>query len=269
MNWPRNKQKHPCGSLLLARQRLRNWYQTPIGAYLAEQEAANLDNVLSNMFGYHLIQLGYPGNGNLFPNSRIPHRMVLDRDYECLKIRANLNATVLGGMAEDLPLATDAIDVVVLPHTLEYVGDPHQVLREVDRVLIPEGHVVILGFNPFSLWRLWKALLGWRKQPPWCGRFIGVLRVKDWMSLLGFDVIHVRHFFHRPPISRMKLLSRLGVLEKLGKRFWPMMGGVYVLVARKRVVTLTPIKPRWRPKRSFIPSGAVESRSRRIGYEKN
>lgn len=269
MNWRRNKQKHPCGSLLLARQRMRNWYQTPFGQYLAQLEGSWVDSALSNVFGYHLIQLGYPGNGNLFPNSRISHRMILDSDYESLEIAEELSASVLGGVPEELPIASDSIDVVVLPHTLEYVSEPHQVLREVDRILIPEGHLVILGFNPWSLWWLWKGLLSWRHQPPWCGRFFSMLRVKDWMSLLGYDAVYTQHFFYRPPFKQIKLLSKLKFMEKLGKRFWPVMGGCYVLVAQKRQVTLTPIKPRWRPKRSFKPADVVETQSRRENCEKS
>lgn len=219
-----------------------------------------MDALLANMFGYHLVQVGLPGNGCLTGNSRIPHCLLLGKDE--MKPDPGQEAAIMRAEAEALPVATDSVDVVLLPHTLEYSREPHQVLREVDRILIPEGHVVIIGFNPFSMWVLWKLWPWRRRRVPWCGRFFSAQRVRDWLSLLGFDVDHSRCFFFRPPLQGSGLMSRLLFVERLGRLLWPVFGGVWIVVGRKRVTTLTPVRPRWRPRRSLIPTGVVEPHGR-------
>jgi len=96
-----------------------------------------------------------------------------------------------------------------------------------------------------------------RRRPPWSGDFRSILRLKDWLALLGFDLVYTRSFFFRPPLKRMGIMNRLDFLECVGRRWWPFLGGAYILVAKKRVVTLTPIKPRWRPRRRLIEVGSA------------
>lgn len=261
MNWRRKKQKHPCRDLQQAVKQLRRWYTTELGQLLAQQERDQVDALLANMFGYHLVQLGRPGNGSLTSNTRIPHCLLLDHSM-LAAAEAGAGVCVVGASSEAVPVATDSVDVVLLPHTLEYSREPHQVLREVDRMLIPEGHVLILGFNPFSPWQLWKLLPWRRRRAPWCGRFFSVPRVRDWLSLLGFDVEYSRCFFFRPPLQSARLMGRLQFMERLGRRLWPIFGGAFIVVGKKRVTTLTPIKPRWKPRRSIIPAGVVEPQGR-------
>jgi SAM-dependent methyltransferase len=173
------------------------------------------------------------------------------------------------GEPEYIPIASDTLDVLVLSHTLEYCANPHEVLREADRILIPEGNVVILGFNPWGLWSVWRALFGWRKKAPWCGRFVGMSRLKDWLQLLGFDITESRRYFFRPPLSQPGIMTRLQFLDTFGSRFWPILGGAYFLVAKKRVATLTPIKPRWRPRRSRLVTTGLAGNSTSITNRKN
>lgn len=262
MGWRKNRQNHPCGNLLLTRQRMRRWYDTPLGKFLATEEFQQLDAVICNLFGYHLVQVGKAGWGNSFGGTRVPHCVIVDQDYDQELENTLMSGARIGGVPDALPIASDMVDVVTLPHVLEFVKDPHQVLREVDRILIPEGHVVILGYNPLSFWYFARVLLGWRRHPPWCGRFFSVARIKDWLSLLGFDIAYTRFFFYRPPVQHMGIIHRLAFVERLGNRLWPIFGGLYIVVAKKKVVTLTPIKPRWRPRRSFIPAGVVETQNR-------
>jgi SAM-dependent methyltransferase len=158
-------------------------------------------------------------------------------------------------------MKADSLDIVVLPHVLEFSNTPHQVLREVERVLIAEGHVVILGFNPLSLWNLSRLFLFWKKQAPWNATFLSASRVMDWLALLGFDVIHRQGYFYRPPFQNTNFMTKMGFFEKIGHRIWPKLGAGYVLVARKRVETLTPIRERWRAKRKLLANG-LESMNR-------
>ena len=244
-----------------ARAQLRRWYREPLGQMVLQSELELMGQLLPGMFGYHLLQLGDAMGEVLLSESRISHRMVMSEAYS--EVTADSQSEYLCGSTGQLPLATDSLDVVVLPHVLEFENEPHQVLREVERVLIPEGYLVILCFNPWSLFGLRRLLQGWRAEAPWSGHLYTPWRLKDWLSLLGFDTVLLRHYFHRPPLQHPATLERLGRMENLGQRFWRPFGGAYVLVARNRVATMTPIKPRWRSARSLINVGIAETSARR------
>ncbi len=235
---------------------LFDWFDSWVGAQLAKTEKTVLDDILPDLFGYYLVALSHPQQAYKFAASRVSRRMVMNicaRDY-----LPPLKPSGFLGQVHRLPLQTDCVDVLVLPHILEFSRQPHEVLREAERVLIAEGHVVILGFNPFSFWMLWRLALGWRGAVPWCGTFRSVSRVRDWLALLGFDVVATHYYFFRPPIQNNSILHKLGFLEKLGQRLWPIFGGGYAIVAKKRVVTLTPLRPRWSRRKRLVTAGLVE-----------
>ncbi len=237
---------------------LRFWYGEPLGRRLLEIEQRKLDAILPNLFGYHLLQVGCMVDEDLLGASRISHRIVVD-----VIDGKPVAAISMQGQPERLPVASDSVDVVVLPHTLEYEADPHQALREVDRILIPEGHVVILGFNPWSFWGLRRLFRRRRCNTyPWCGRFRSLPRIKDWLSLLGFDIVMTSGYFFRPPIQHDAVMRRLRFIETAGARWFSALSGAYMLVAKKRTSTLTPIKPRWRPRRSLIGAEMPEPTTR-------
>jgi SAM-dependent methyltransferase len=142
------------------------------------------------------------------------------------------------------------VDLVVLPHALESTADPHLVLREAERVLIPEGQLVISGFNPLSLWRLRQLFARKGSGAPWDERFIGLLRLKDWLHLLGFELNGGRFGCYAPPFERPHWQSRFAFMEKAGARWWPIMGGAYVVRAVKRVHGMRLIAPAWRKERA-------------------
>lgn len=251
-----------CRDSRLAQQSLATWYQHEPGRTLAAFEQEQMGDVLANLFGYHLLQLGDTIPRDLLADSRIRHRMVMIRPEGAIRPKVT-GAGVFAGEPEQMPIGNDAVDVVLCPHILEYAESPHEVLREVERIVIPEGHVVIAGFNPWSLWGLMRLLTGWNKRVPWCGRFYSSARLRDWLSLLGFDTVITRTFFFRPPFSHAGVLHRLDILERAGSRWWARLGGVYIVVAKKRVATLTPIKPRWRPRRSLLQGKLPEATARR------
>lgn len=235
---------------------LERWYQSDLGQLIAEHEQQRLDQELGNLFGYHLLQVGYPCHPELLRSSRVRHRMHMHIN-PTEDSRQNSDRQFCATPAA-LPFLPDSLDVLVLSHILEFADDPHGVLREVERTLIPEGHVVIMGFNPVSLWSFGRLLFGWKGKVPWCGHYLTVTRVKDWLALLGFEVVQSCYYFYRPPLQRARFLRRLRLLEGLGKRLWPILGGGYLLVARKRVITLTPIRPRWKSRRRIVVDGLVE-----------
>lgn len=233
---------------------LEEWFAVEPGLSLVSAERERLALVLPNLFGFHILQIGGFGQSDLLESSRVNHKVVLGvtcRHHNPWAGRAICEAAAL-------PIQSYCVDVVVLAHVLEFETDPHAVLREVERILIGEGHIVIMAFNPLSFFGIWRKLLAWWGEPPWSGRFYRFGRVKDWLHLLGFDIVQSQAFYFRPPLRRQWLLKRLRWLEKLGKHIWAFFGGVYIIVGKKRLVRLTPIKEQWRLRRELIAGGVAE-----------
>ena len=221
---------------------LREWFDSPLGRSLQAQEAQQLRAVLPNLYGTVAAQLGRIGDIKLMEECIAPTRVLLDH-------HAGPDACAVRSLPEALPLESKSVDVLILPHTLDFCLDPHQVLREVSRVLRPEGHVVIIGFNPMSLWGCRRLIARRPLAAPWCGKFFRLARVKDWLALLDFETTHGAMLYYRPPLRNEGFMQRLNFLDKMGDRWWPMMAGVYLVVAKKRVVGVTPLQLSWKTRR--------------------
>jgi SAM-dependent methyltransferase len=227
------------------------WTQSPLGQYLLEREQRYYDEVVADIFGYNALQLGMPGV-DLLRASRIPFRCRLD---------ATPPADLLADF-RDLPIASNSVDLVLLPHVLEFDEHPHQILREVTRVLMPDGHVVISGFNPFSLWGGRRAFHRGGDYP-WRGRFITLMRVKDWLALLGFEIGGGQMACYAPPSRQQKWLERFRFMETAGERWWPIGGGVYFLQAVKKVRGLRLIMPKWSDR--LAPAKRLAASPQKVG----
>ena len=250
---------------------LTEWFQTPPGQYLLSWEQTQFDLAVADLFGYNAMQLGLPELQTLQAN-RMPHRwLALPEELQALASRVDAATAVPGHLrvalvtdAAALPFPTASLDLVVLPHTLEFSADPHQVLREVERVLVPEGRVVISGFNPASLWglRQGRARLGGRVGIPGApnlflpdaGEFIGPWRLRDWLRLLSFEVESDRFGCYRPAMKTDKWLQRTAWMDRAGARWWPIFGAVYFVVAVKRVRGMRLLGPAWKPRRASSPA---------------
>lgn len=216
------------------------WLATPRGRYLLAWEQARLDLVVCDIFGFNAVQIGLC-------------------ELDCLRANRIPWKTRCGGMDErgagvvahpaELPFASQSVDLVVLPHVLEFSSHPHQVLREVERVLVPEGHLVISGFNPFSMWGFRRALSGNLGELPWRGQYFSVPRLKDWLSLLSFETRAGAFGCYAPPVASEKWLRRWSFMDSAGDRWWPIAGGAYVLEAVKRVSGMRLIMPQWRDRK--------------------
>ena len=195
--------------------------------------------MVADIFGYNAVQIGLPDHEFLRGN-RMPFR------FRCA---CPGKAEVLAA-AEALPFASASVDLVLLPHVLEFSASPHQVLREVERVLVPEGSVIISGFNPYSLWGLRRALARGNRSFPWCGQYFSVRRIKDWLTLLGFETQAGGFGCYAPAVTSGKWLERWRFVDKAGDRWWPICGGAYILQGIKRVQGMRLITPHWRDRRA-------------------
>lgn len=211
----------------------QDWLATPIGAYLQQHEQVLFDDVVSDIFGFNALQMGML-EMDLLRNSRMPFSM-----------RADVFQGEIRCDATQLPFRCNSIDLLLLPHGLDFSHDPHQALREAERVLVPEGHLMLTGFNPISTWGLTR-LTAKRDCFPWCANFIPLLRIKDWLALLGLELVSVRMACYVPPLENPSWLSRFQFMDKSGDRWWPMMGGVYFVIAKKQVPGMRIIRPNWR-----------------------
>lgn len=250
------------------RARVRDWFDTPLGRSLQAVEAHRLRSVLPSLYGTVALQLGQMGKLDLLDASVAPTRVVVEQD-DIFRANCPVEQKLTGqrkvclrAEADELPLDERSIDVAVLPHTLDFCGDPHPVLREVSRVLRPEGHVVILGFNPVSLWGLRRLVTRHRQHVPWCAHFFRLARVKDWLGLLDFECTHGSMLYYRPPLRREPAMDRFYFLEQTGDRWWPMMAAVYLVVAKKRVFGMTPLPVAWKTQNQIglAPKPAVFGR---------
>src|SRR5688572_25057822 len=242
-----------------------DWHATPLGQYLLAREHDYFDHAVADVFGYKAFQLGMVEH-DLLRASRIPLRVRMDRAGP-VQLRADFR---------ELPIATNSADLVLLPHALEFSDNPHHILREVARVLMPEGHVIISCFNPWSAWGV-RRTFGRRRSYPWTGRFINLPRLKDWLALLSLDIAGGQMACYTPPCKTQKWLDRLAFMEAAGDRWWPIAGGVYFLQAVKRVHGMRLIMPKWTerlapakalapaPKKVARPEDAVTARRRVAG----
>lgn len=246
---------------------LTDWLQTPPGQYLLAWEALQFDHAVSDIFGYHALQLGFPALDTLAAN-RMPHQWLAATAILPSLTQetgeAGFNATSASApssprkaaLATDpgaLPFAANSLDLVVLPHTLEQSPDPHATLREVERVLVPEGRVVISCLNPVSLWAMrqrrghfYRRFGGGDLFLPDSGEFIGYWRLRDWLRLLSFEVESARFGCYRPSFETEKWLARFDWMDTAGQRWWPIFGAVYFLVAVKRVRGMRLLEPAWK-----------------------
>ena len=232
---------------------LSEFLDSPPGRYVLRWEQAHLDREVADIFGYHAAQLGAPEIDTLSEN-RMPLRLcVSDRLIDeggALDAWARPSAgrrVAVVTRYEELPFAAQSIDLVVMPHVLEFAEEPHQVLREVDRVLVPEGHVIITGFNPASLWGLRQSMsrIGARPYLPPDSQFLSLPRIKDWLKLLSFEANRGRFGCYAPWAGSERWLSRWSFMEKAGDRWWPFLGSVYLLTAVKRVRGMRLIGRAW------------------------
>lgn len=241
---------------------LADWHRRMPGSIVLDTENDLLAPLVHDVFGYHLLIVGPrdylpalgaarvhhctwltpPAPDEPAPDETTPDPEAAPPAARCSPVR---------GRACEMPVSSDSIDIVILVHVIEFEKDPYAVLRETERVLVPEGHVIVAGYNALGPMGAWSLVH--RRRAPWTGRFHTAARVKDWLSVLGFDTVARDGCFFRPPLPNARVLRRLQGLERLGRRFWPGLCGTWFLVARKRTATPTLLRPGWRRRRRRAP----------------
>lgn len=219
-------------------------------------EQKRLDALTADIFGFNAMQIGLP-QVHALQASRMPNKWLSDTHLPDVDDAGAVTPVVVVHDFSELPFATQSLDLVVLPHVLEFAAEPHQVLREVERVLIPEGRLIVCGFNPASLWGARQAAgrLSGAHFLPQDGEFISVPRLKDWLKLLNMEVNRGHFGCYAPPCASQKWLERFDFMEKAGDRWWPYLGAVYMVQAIKRVKGMRLIGPAWNKKAKPLPSG--------------
>jgi SAM-dependent methyltransferase len=248
---------------------LRNWLEMPLGGALLQQESRMVEEVFDCIFGEQCLQLGLWGEANVFLRFARTQQSACIADIGNIgKKRGAVTRPSAVGHLYRLPIASDSVDVVLLPHTLDYVVRSHAILREVYRVLRSDGQLVVLGFKPGGLWGLMRLIPGAR-LPPGVDRFISERRLNDWLQLLNFKIHGSTRYFFRWPLTGNRGSASL-LWERRGQRWWPELGACYMLTAQKRIYTLTTMKKPWRS-RPKVVVGLVKHTTRmsRIRFDRN
>jgi len=242
-------------------QQFAVWLRTSLGKSLLKTEQKCLRPFWEYLRDDCLYMLGVRTQVYLAKASKAKKNIIISPDKPIIG-----RHDVLDGVKDSLSILPESIDDIFLPHILEFAADPHQILREVDLALRLNGHVIIVGFNPCSLWGL-RRFFSLKRKAPWSGIFRRSSQIKDWLKLLNFEIIRCQNFIYRPPIANKKVFKFLKVVEYFGKYLLPMFGGIYILIARKKTFGTMPIKDQWKEVSRAISKGIIEPAVRTVPYE--
>ncbi len=253
---------------------MSDWFKSPLGQSIVQSGVKQCEKLIPAGYYAQGLQVGMPWVNYLF-GTEVASQYIADTSNPPFEkptapdllpgsdrvIYDTKDCHRVVSTSTALPFPEKSQDIIVLPHTLDFCADPHEALRQVNQLLIAEGCIVIVGFNLISLYGVINALTGQNGNQPWDGRFYRAGRVQDWLALLGFDLIGAGMSNYLPPIQSENWREKLAFIERAGDRWWPNLGGIYVIVARKREMGVTPLRSASRPWRRLIP-GVVQPASR-------
>lgn len=220
-------------------QEFENWFQTPLGRLLLSHQRQQIDSVTRKIFGYHQLEMGVSHRIPVGSCTSLGHKMLLSST-----VSEHMPENTLVSMPDEIALIHDIVDLAILHHTLDFTTSPHQTLRDVSRVVKGGGHILIVGFNPVSMWGL-RRMVSKKRAAPWSGRFISGKRVEDWLGLLDFKLQSINYHFFVPPIQNLSLINKFGLVQFPTLRKIPV-GAYYLVLAKKQVGCMIPLKEKWR-----------------------
>lgn len=271
--------RQPPADLIASSQ--RQWFATELGRELLAQEQRLIDAELTDLFGYHLLQLGFDSEVPLFGECRVqrcfqagpvlpvnclPVNCLLANNLQVKSATSENTPAFVQCAFEELPFDSESLDGVIVHHVLEFASNPHAVLRELHRVTRPQGRILVVGFNPWSLFGVRMLAGRLQRDSLWHNHLLSAARVSDWLELLGFSVQQTQFGFHRLPFDRTAHWLSVGADSpwSAGLRQVPM-GAVYVLSAIKQRLATTPQKPLWSRVPVNIVTLPVAKPSTRLG----
>lgn len=221
-------------------QHLKDWFDSDLGKSVSHDEKLELAKIITNYFGYHLLHVGSIGDAAWLTASPIRHKIFVDAAASNHGL-----GNVVQANYQQLPFAPNSIDVALLSHVLEFEKSPEKILQEIADTLIPEGYMIIFGFNPFSLWGI-RAWFKKKRGYPWQGHFVSIRKLRKWLRACDCTIDSYKTFCFQLPIASKHLRRHLRFVKSIGQTCWPTNGAIYCLIARKEVATLTPIRFSWR-----------------------
>ncbi|MGE1560651.1 methyltransferase domain-containing protein [Pantoea septica] len=228
-----------------------SWRDMPWGDYFRDALTQQLQPYLGKLYGFHMLKLGNLSAEINTEHCAISHQVNVGSEGELLQVLAQ---------PTQLPFESKSIDACLLAHTLAWSQDPHRVLREVDRVLIDDGWMIISGFNPFSLLGISKVLPGIQRKAPWSGRMFSQMRLLDWLSLLNYEVVF-RTRFQVVPWHRQG--------GKVISAHLPALGCLNIVIARKRTFPLTPTRAKKAPGKAQLRPAVNATRQFRVAKDQD
>lgn len=217
---------------------LECWFQTALGRSLLANQRSVISSIIQPYFGVFQAEIGVSHRVPVGNPSSITHKYFIMPEWS-----SDLPSNVLISESDEIALDTGSVDLVILHHTLDFAKDPHQTLREASRVLKSTGHLVIIGFNPTSLWGL-RKVFNRSKQAPWNSRYISGKRISDWLNLLHYQVSDVAYHYYGLPFNKIRLLKKLLWLGNLLNPKVPL-GTYYIMSAQKQTFSRVQKKQRW------------------------
>lgn len=240
------------------------WHHTEYGKQLLSSEKEIIQICLRKVFGFHIVQIGCPDSNFLDDTCRINHKIVLTDNLDLKLNKLADKRSPVFTQDNFIPLETASIDAVVVMHALEFNHDPHAMLREIDRILMPEGHLIIFAFNPFSLWGLRAAMTNKEiGNYPWSGNWKSSYKIGDWLKLLNYDIGEKYYSFFRPCISNKKLLNLTSFFERVG-RVVQLGAASFCISAVKKQHAMTPLKAEWQKDISLVGAGNYAKPTMRV-----
>lgn len=232
----------------------REWLHNPVGKRFLELECQRLNTIIPTLFGYDSVIIGEPDFITCMQTSMIKNQYIVNDDLRAAPVEF---ASLMYGRQDQLPIGSTLVDVVFLAHCLEFAANPHEVLREAHRILRADGHLVISMFNPYSIWGVWRSMAKYSGNVPWKANFMSIVKLKDWLALLGFDIMQVHYFGFNLPLNKSNFSSNLSFFERYGQKMELPFGAAYLIEASKRVIPLTPV-PAWQAAPDIIEDDVTE-----------